>query len=291
MIRAYVELVRPFTSFPPFLAVLFGSLAGAFNTNSSVEFTPLLYACLSMVFAQIFSQITNQLADPPELDKINEKFRVLVRGDLSKETAELFAFLFLLGSLALAFCVSNFYAFLICLIILCALAYNYEPIRLKKIFILNNLVLAFSRGFLPFLASWCVFSPITQDCLMYAVGLFIWVFGWQTTKDITDVKGDKMFNIKTIPVVLGLKGTYKFLICLTIVFLLYHVALGLAFSFKYVIVCLPPACLSVVGLVKLTERSIEGNSFGWVVFYLGLVSYYFATCSVELVFSRLLPIY
>ena len=97
-----------------------------------------------------------------------------------------------------------------------------------------------------------------------------------------------MFNIKTIPVVLGLKGTYKFLICLTIVFLLYHVALVLAFSFKYVIVCLPPACLSVVGLVKLTEKSIEGNCLGWVVFYLGLVSYYFTLCIVEALWVRVL---
>jgi len=274
-LRAYVELVRPFTSFPPFLAILFGSLAGAFATGSEIDIITLIYAGLAMTFAQIFGQVTNQLADPLELDKINNKERVLVRGALPRAEVELIAFMFMLGSLLLAFAVHMLYTTFVCLTILSALFYNYEPIRLKKRFMLNNLILAFSRGLVPMLAAWSVFSPLTAEAWIYAGGLFIWVFGWQTTKDIPDVEGDKRFGIKTLPVVWGVEKSIKFIAATTLAFVFYHVFAALHTGCKgFLLIAVVVGAFGIRGLKMITKESFTENTFGWVAFYLGIVLYY-----------------
>ena len=83
-----------------------------------------------------------------------------------------------------------------------AWSYTYRPFRFKEKFILNNAVQAFSRGFLPFVTIFIIFelSPLP---FLYGAVIGIWVFGAQTSKDWNDIKGDKKFNIKTLPVVMG----------------------------------------------------------------------------------------
>jgi len=267
-IRAYIELVRPFTAFPPFFAVVLGAIGGALYTNSHIYIITLLYAGLAMVFAQVFGQITNQLADPIELDKINNKERALVRGDIPRDSVRLIAVAFLIAAIGFSLQVSILYTSLVLITVLSGVIYNYEPFRLKRRFILNNLILAFSRGYIPFVAAWCVFSPIETITHLYAIGLFIWVLGWQTTKDIPDVKGDALYGIRTFPVVWGIHNTVKYMLVMTFIFVMYHVAIGM-FD-----IALGYTALVAISRKDITAKSFTENNKGWVVFYGGIVLYY-----------------
>jgi len=274
-LKVYLELSRPFTAIFPFFAVLFGGLAGALKSGVSPSFTIILLAALAMTFAQMFGQVTNQLADPPELDMINGKLRPLVRGDITESEATNFVVVLLILTYIFARLVSEVYAFYMTLLVISILVYNFEPIRLKRRFMLNNLVLAFSRGFVPFIASYTLFSHLDKEAVLLAIGIAIWVFGWQTTKDIPDIDGDNKFGIKTIPVVLGAK-TYHFIAVSSGLFVVYHLLL---------LKVIKPAILISVVFIPYTifslkhindeRKIIKGeNKFGWVTFYVGIVLYY-----------------
>ena len=275
MIKAYFRLVRPFTSFPPILAVVLGSVAGALYTGSTIDITVLIVAVISMTSAQIFGQITNQLADPPELDRINNKYRVLVTNEIDRDIAWYLAGIFLMISLFSASLVNRIYLIIILFLLLCTYLYNFEPVRLKKRFLLNNLILGISRGFVPVIATWSVFSPIVTETYYYAFGLFIWVFGWQTTKDIPDTKGDREFGIRTIPVVLGKEGAIRFISWITWVFWIYHLLLTyVTHDIGYSLIGTTVFVLGLFGLRNIEKRTNIENTFGWIAFYLGIVVYY-----------------
>lgn len=273
--KPYLELTRPFTAIFPFFAVLFGGLAGSFKSGLDPNLLTIILASLSMSFAQMFGQVTNQLTDPPELDALNGKLRPLVRGDITRTQAWIVAVVLLVLSVITGLLVSLRYFVFIGLLLLSIYLYNFEPIRLKKRFLLNNLILAFSRGFVPFIASYTLFAPLDQETIYLAVGIALWVFGWQTTKDIPDVEGDRRFGIRTVPVVLGDK-TYHFLVVSSGVFVAYHMLLLKVIrpAIFIVLVFLP---YTVYGLRHLNDdrKIIKGeNKFGWVVFYVGIVLYY-----------------
>jgi 4-hydroxybenzoate polyprenyltransferase len=80
------------------------------------------------------------------------------------------------------------------------------PIRLKKRFWISNISIAFARGFLGFLAAWCIFDSNPQDSpVPWLVGgiMFLVLIGATTAKDFTDVEGDAKFGMRTLPVVYG----------------------------------------------------------------------------------------
>ncbi|MCD6383212.1 MAG: UbiA prenyltransferase family protein [Thermoplasmata archaeon] len=220
-IRALIDLVRPFTLLPP----LIGGMAGAImalakeGTLESISFTgtypfitlsrPVLYPLLTGVSALVFmnaaSNVLNQVYDI-DIDRINKPYRPLPSGIYTREETLWIAVFLYLFSFWRAAIVGRTFFFMILLIALFTIIYSVPPLRLKKRLWISNISIALPRGMLGIVASWCIFGNIT-DPTPWAIGavMAIYLVGSTTTKDLTDVEGDRKYGVRTLPVVYGKK--------------------------------------------------------------------------------------
>ena len=100
---------------------------------------------------------------------------------------------------------TSFMVFIFAIMML-TIAYSAPPLRTKKHFLWNNATIALARGLFGVLASWSIFgNPL--DPTPWAVGfiLFVFLFGAATTKDFTDIPGDKEYGMRTLPIVVGIE--------------------------------------------------------------------------------------
>lgn len=89
--------------------------------------------------------------------------------------------------------------------------YSFVPIRLKRVLIIKNLWVSLLWSlcitYLP-LIYWnridLLFSPTSTSIFLF---IFIKGIGNTITFDIRDIKGDKLYGIKTIPSILGIEKT------------------------------------------------------------------------------------
>jgi 4-hydroxybenzoate polyprenyltransferase len=93
---------------------------------------------------------------------------------------------------------------------------------------------------------------------------FTWCLGWQGTKDITDVEGDRAFGIKTVANTYGLKGLKILSIASLTMFTVEIIVLK-----KLMFLAVVP--LALYGLLNYERKSTSmENTVSWLVFYLGL---------------------
>jgi len=88
--------------------------------------------------------------------------------------------------------------------------YSVPPVRLKKRLWVSNITIAVARSWFLLLAGW-VILPISRfwEPTIWAVGtiLFAFLMGASTTKDFTDLEGDRKHGMRTLPVVYGIERT------------------------------------------------------------------------------------
>jgi 4-hydroxybenzoate polyprenyltransferase len=133
--------------------------------------------------------------------------------------------------------------------------------------------MAVSRGLLPFIAVWSAFAyPFELKPWLLGSIAFLWVFAFQVTKDIPDVEGDRMYGIRTLPVVYGVKKTVSFVkwaSLLPFLPLALYIWLGM----------LPHQYLLLLSLVAVRQVGVWGferkteileNTISWNMFYIGL---------------------
>jgi 4-hydroxybenzoate polyprenyltransferase len=96
---------------------------------------------------------------------------------------------------------------LVFIIGLITVAYSVPPIRLKKRLWVSNLTIAFARGMLGFVAAWSIFGDPFSEPTPWVIGgvMMIFLIGAITSKDFTDIRGDRAYKIKTLPVVYGIR--------------------------------------------------------------------------------------
>jgi 4-hydroxybenzoate polyprenyltransferase len=123
--------------------------------------------------------------------------------------------------------------------------------------------MAVSRGFIPILLIWSI-GPDSISGINYAILAFIWVMGYQGTKDINDVDGDKKYGIKTIISYYGLNGLrFLMVICLICYFLL-----CLLFKLHIMLGVVPIGIFTIYFFEK--KSNLTENTYGWMGFYIGL---------------------
>jgi len=250
-----VRLFRPFTVVPPVLIGCFFT----FLLNQDLEY--LFLATITLALLQIFGQIDNQLCDPVALDIINKKTnRPLINGSLSRIEAKairLMVFVFLVIDLVYLFLNHLIGASILLLMFLLTLFYNHEPLRLKKRLFISDISLALARGFFPLLF---LLELADADYSYFIITTFLWTLGFQCSKDISDVKGDKKFGIRTIPNSFGLRITYLYMLFFALIVFLFLVSK----SFIYSVVFL----LAFILLLHKSSNNL------WYIFYLNLVILY-----------------
>jgi len=202
--RGFIDLLRPFTLLAPAVGGVCGALmACGFNHFSRFEIFTLIYGVGTLVLVNAASNALNQVADA-EIDEINKPYRPIPSGIVTKDEARTIAYFLYFFALFRASMINYVFAVLILTIMCFTIVYSVEPIRLKKRLWLSNITIAVGRGMLGFVAAWCIFGDIMSS-VPWVVGTIICVYlvGATTTKDFTDVKGDKEYNMRTLPVVYG----------------------------------------------------------------------------------------
>jgi 4-hydroxybenzoate polyprenyltransferase len=239
--RAFIDLVRPFT----LLAPLFGGFSGAFlgliveghlslptvDTSypffnwDGLPFMKLLSGIVSLIFVNAASNTLNQVYDR-DIDKVNKAYRPIPSGIVtSKEGLWMAVFLYGL-SLWRAALVNRWFFLMVSILTLITIFYSIPPVRFKKRLWIANLSIALPRGVLGLVAAWSITADISNP-VPWLIGSIMGIFliGSTTAKDFTDIKGDRQFGIRTLPVVYGKKAaiflSIPFLILPFVVLVLY----------------------------------------------------------------------
>ena len=221
-IRGAIDLVRPFTLLAPAIGGTAAALIGLCIANNSYltaalikqNLTTLIWGVSTLVIVNAASNALNGAYDV-DIDKINKPYRPIPSGVVTKDEARSLAWILYLVTIWRAATAFRFtYSFLVLLIMLITIGYSMPPLRFKQRLWISNLSVAWARGMLGFVAAWSVFSdPFTPyngwpfDPRPWGIGMIMFIFltGATTTKDLTDIKGDRRFGMRTLPVVYGLK--------------------------------------------------------------------------------------
>jgi len=99
------------------------------------------------------------------------------------------------------------FAFFVIIIMLITIIYSVPPLRLKRRLWVSNITIAFARGLLGFVAAWSIFGDPFSEATPWIIGgvMMIFLIGAITSKDFTDVKGDRTHGVRTLPVVYGVR--------------------------------------------------------------------------------------
>jgi 4-hydroxybenzoate polyprenyltransferase len=183
-------------------ATLIGSLIAGRGYPSLI---PTMIALSSVLAVTSCVYLYNDVIDV-EMDKINPKKRnrPLPSGAISKETAMQIVYIsgllgiilsIFLNPISSIFCLSYLFLFFI---------YSYPPIRLKKRFVIKELTVAFGY-ILTTLIGGTAISGSFQSTFIFAGVLYFFFsfFGMPLFHDISDVKEDQIYGIKTMALVLS----------------------------------------------------------------------------------------
>lgn len=184
-------------------------------SEENIFYIPFIF--ISILFAGIFSAITNNMADI-EIDKICNKDRPLVSSVISLSDYKKLAWIFLCLALAYALAVNFKVFFLILFCIGNYFLYSMPPLRLKRIPFLSKLSILINSWALIILG----FNGLNNLNILYFLK-FVQDFGEKFDNffllgglflfscllainfiDIKDYEGDKKEKIKTLPVLMGL---------------------------------------------------------------------------------------
>ena len=234
-LKLYFKFTRPFTLVPPLLGILSGSICAFGSVHNpdperkitiSLILTVLLGAlCASILNAA--SNILNQIYDL-EIDRKNKPTRPLVTGEIKmKEAWILTIILYFFAIIPTYFVVFYPYtsfeeklkaplkyhqAFWIYIIGMIFTFIYSAPFmgRTKREGFLANLTIAIPRGFLLKLAGWAFVASVYNFEASY-IGLifFLFLIGASSTKDFSDMEGDKIGGCKTLPIIYGPKKACK----------------------------------------------------------------------------------
>ncbi len=182
------------------------------NNRESLYLPYLLLALVLGICCNVFIVGINQIADV-EIDHINKPYLPIPSGVLTIKQAKIIV----LTSLVLSLLLSAYISFYLFIIILLATgigwAYSMPPIYLKKHHISAAISISIVRGILLNAGGFLVFNYLVNDVIEMPLNvkiltLFIVVFsiGISWFKDLTDIEGDKKFNIRTLAIVYSTKS-------------------------------------------------------------------------------------
>jgi len=205
-IRAYVDLTRPFTLLAPFIGgLVFGLMGLAYTDGRELGWGAgfkIFYGAITLVLINAGSNAINQVTDI-DTDKINKPYRPIPAGAVTAGEAETIGYLLWLIGLTRAALTG--WTFFILTVLIWAATYIYsKPPAMKRRFVLNNLTIALSRGFLGPLAGWSIIGdPFAPPILAIGTIFAVYTFGATVFKDLPDKEGDRQNDIRNFVTVMG----------------------------------------------------------------------------------------
>lgn len=214
---------------PAILTLLCLGFVGIFLHPVAFEWTTALLAMVVMVFLYSSVFLYNYFTDMEE-DRINDKYNPALNDTYRRllsvyipvaTIAALVVSLQYLGTIALAVTVY-------CLVL--GFAYSAPPFRLKRLFLVKNLTIAGGMAPVLFIMAGSLTDTIGLLDVVVAAYFSAFSFLGSTISDLRDVEGDSEAGVRTIPVILGARGTGHVFLALSVAQVLViavPVALGL----------------------------------------------------------------
>jgi len=212
-VSAYVQLARPFTLIAPALGFFSGAVTaiGAYPAEpwSMAVLTPALIGALMAAVLNAGSNALNQIYDLA-IDAVNKPARPLPSGQLSIRQARVFTWICYAAALWLAWLVAPggrrecFWIVLVAAIL--TFAYSVPPIRTKRHGMWANVTIAVPRGLLLKVAGWSAVKTVAGVEPWFIGGIFgLFLLGASTTKDFSDMEGDRADGCRTLPIIYGVR--------------------------------------------------------------------------------------
>ena len=210
----------------------------------------LLSGIIILSLADSSSSALNSISDTEE-DQINKPERLLSKKpELKNEILLIAIFLFLLAA-TLSVLIS--FTFFLIIVLRFLFEILYSTFRLKKIFLINHILVGITYGAIPLFASWAIFAnPITAPPLIIYFFILITIF-LTPLKDIEDYWGDKKSQTKTLPVKVGLN---KSIIIFPIIITILPILLLIVGSILQNIQIILAATFSIAYLILLSKLTI-----------------------------------
>ena len=214
----YFRFIRPFTLLVPALGMVCGALMGLSVDPKGVSdwspggegiFLRTLAGAVLAASLNAFSNGLNQIFDL-EIDRVNKPHRLLPSGRISMPEAWGLSLVFLVVALLLAIWI-NYQCFLVVLGgALGTCLYSAPPFRTKSRGIWANLTIAVVRGTLLPVAGWSTVKHVLQpEPWVLGAILGVYFLGAVTTKDFSDVEGDRRGGCRTLPVIYGVHRSIR----------------------------------------------------------------------------------
>lgn len=220
--RGYINLLRPFTLLAPAIGGISGALMSAsYYDFKNFDLLKLIYGIGALIALNAASNSLNQVYDL-EIDKINKPYRPIPSGIVSIDEALIIAVFLYMASIFRSSLINMNFAIFVFAIALISIGYSMPPLRFKQYTWLSNISIAIARGLLLIVAGWSIFGnpfeptewvrifnkaqiiiPLVPAPWLVGSIMCIYLIGAMTTKDFTDVEGDRKYGIKTLPVLYG----------------------------------------------------------------------------------------
>jgi 4-hydroxybenzoate polyprenyltransferase len=229
--RRYVRLARPFTLLPPLVGIVSGAVCAfgsAHNPDPARRVTGavILTVALGSLCASAMnaaSNIVNQIADL-EIDRKNKPERPLVTGEIAIRRAWAAAAVLYVVSIVPTWIVVPYpyeglaarvsaplplhAAFFIYLVgALATFVYSFPAFgRSKRHWFWANFTIAVTRGGLLKVAGWSFVASVLWGEAWAIGGIFaLFLLGATSTKDFSDMEGDRAHGCITLPVRFGVR--------------------------------------------------------------------------------------
>ena len=229
--KRYRRLARPFTLLPPLLGIVSGAVCAfgsAHNPDPSrrVTWAVVLTVAVGSLCASAMnaaSNIVNQIADL-EIDRQNKPDRPLVTGEVTiRQAWALAAVLYVLCIVPTWIVVPFPYQtlaqrltaplqlhaafFIYCIGALATFVYSFPAFgRSKRHWLWANVTIAVTRGGLLKVAGWAFVASVAYAEAWAIGGIFaLFLLGATSTKDFSDMEGDRAHGCITLPVRFGVR--------------------------------------------------------------------------------------
>ncbi len=212
--QAWWAFIRPFTLLVPASGMVAGAMmALGADPKWQSDWSQGVAGCVARVVAGAllaaalngYSNGVNQIYDV-EVDRINKPERMLPSGRMSLREAWFVSLAFLAVALPLAAWINWECLAIVATATLLTTIYSAPPLRTKSRGLWANITIAIPRGTLLVVCGWSTVKSVLTPEPWYIGAIFgAFFLGAATTKDFSDMEGDRLGNCRTLPVVYGVR--------------------------------------------------------------------------------------
>lgn len=273
-IRGYIDLLRPFTLFAPFVVSMSIIVASLIYNKIPIPqnwWVTVGQAGFTLAVVNAASNALNQATDF-EADKISKPYRPIPKGFVKPDEAQSLAYILYLFALLRSVTINVWFGVFVFLIMVFTVTYSLPP-RMKRFLFLNQVWVAIPRGLLGILAAWSVFGyPFQTLPLIIGTVATIFLIGGMATKDIVDSMADKRTGIRTMINTYGAtKTAFVSFPFMFFPFILIPIMVdgGVLETYLWPLTFLAvPSCLIFYLMIRKSESKTLENVHAWSIMYI-----------------------